>query len=158
MNGHLTQDQIDACVIGTGSAEERGHLAGCGECAARMASVTGPLGLFREAMREALPEQGAMRPVNAKAPARGWRMAWATVAFVVLLVAAAVPVYRRAERQRRAEVAAQAEQASAQDDALLREVESEVSLSVPPPMQKLELLMASDTENSETTTSTERVK
>jgi hypothetical protein len=94
------------------------------------------LSLFRDSVHEFRPtgERGQSRsfPVS--------RLALAAFAMLTIL-AAAVPVYRH----RQADLANAASQMAKQDDALLREVESDVSLSVPPPMQPLELLMVADT-------------
>jgi hypothetical protein len=93
------------------------------------------LSLFRDSVRE-------FHPAAERKPARsfsGSRLAFAVFAIVMFFLAV-VPVYR----QRQAEIAASAKQ----DDALLRGVEDDVAFSVPQPMQRLELLMASDTERS----------
>jgi hypothetical protein len=98
--------------------------------------------LFRESSRE-------LRPGSAPQPVRlfaWWRIS--AVAFVLLALLIAIPLYRHQQHQHEADL----DNLAKQDDAFLRDVESEVSLSVPPPMQRLELLMASDsTANSERT-------
>ncbi|HYA15976.1 MAG TPA: hypothetical protein VEF06_00850 [Bryobacteraceae bacterium] len=92
------------------------------------------LSLFRESVHELHPH-GAARPVRSFA---AWRIIAA--AFAMLAVLAALPLYRH----RQSDLANKAARIDTQDDALLREVESDISLSVPPPMQQLELLMAYD--------------
>lgn len=100
------------------------------------------LSLFRQSVHELRPES-APQPVRLFA---WWRIA--ATAFAVLALLIAVPLYRHWQQQNEADLSNLAKQ----DDAFLRDVESEVSLSVPPPMQRLELLMTSgSTENSERT-------
>lgn len=156
MNGHLSEDRIDACMIGAGTAEEHRHLANCPACAARLEGVAAPLALFRETLHEPMQIRFAER----RAPARGWQIALAASAAACLLAVAA-PVYRQVRDRPRAESARatnlpapHAPPASSavagteqEDDALLRRVESEVSRSVPRPMQPLESLMVSDSTN-----------
>ncbi len=136
---HLSDDQIDGCLIGAGSAEEREHLAECAECAARFDAVAKPMGLFREVLLETAHQPVAVREVRVPSRVRAWSLAFAAVA-AALLIAVAVPMYR----QRSPEVAV-VTITEVDDDALLRQVQAEVSRSVAPPMQQLELLMASDT-------------
>jgi hypothetical protein len=93
------------------------------------------LSLFRDSVHEFQPA-GAPRRVASPLP---WRLALAVVALLALLIAG-IPVYY----QRQAAQASAAAELAKQDDALLRGVESDVLLSVPQPMQALELLMASD--------------
>jgi hypothetical protein len=107
------------------------------------------LSLFRDSVHEFRPT-GERRP-SPSFPA--WRLALAVFAMITILVAG-VPIYFQHQNDLANAAAQQAELAAKQDDALLREVESDVSLSVPPTMQKLELLMVSDS----TTPDTERSK
>jgi hypothetical protein len=100
------------------------------------------LSLFRESVHELHPE-GATEPIRLFA---AWRIALVALAMLALLIS--VPLYRHQQQRREADLANIAKQ----DDAFLRHVESDVSVSVPPPMQRLEILMASDsTANSERT-------
>jgi hypothetical protein len=94
------------------------------------------LSLFRDSVHELKPGV-AERPVQSFT---SWRLAFAVFTLLALL-GAVVPVYR----QRQAAMANAAAEAAKQDDALLRAVESDLSLSVPSPMQRLELLMVSGT-------------
>ena len=91
--------------------------------------LAGALSLFRDSVREFQPT-GERKPTRSFA---GSRIALALLALVMFLIAI-VPVYRH----RKAEIAKQ-------DEALLRGIESDVSLSVPAPMQRLQLLMVADT-------------
>jgi hypothetical protein len=97
--------------------------------------------LFREAVRdwraETPPLQFKVLPRGITAWVR-WRFA---VLVAALLMVIAVPVYRRNEFRRQAAVTSAAV-TSAQDEILLRRVESGLARSVPAPMEPLAKLMS----------------
>ena len=97
------------------------------------------LALFRGSVREWSEQSGA--PARKFVPVRrGWGfqpMRWA-LACVVLLMLAAIPVYRNAmEKQRKADLAKA-------DAALLEQVDAEISRAVPATMEPLAKLVAWD--------------
>jgi hypothetical protein len=109
------------------------------------------LTLFRDSVHEF-----EFRPTVERSPSpsfAGWRFAVAAFAMIAILIAG-VPMYRQHQNDLANAATQQAKMEAQQDDALLREVESDVSYSVPPPMRKLQLLMATDS----TTTTTEILK
>jgi maltooligosyltrehalose synthase len=100
------------------------------------------LALFRGSVRDWSDGQRRAEPpaMGSILPARGRRthpMRWALLA-AVLLVLAAVPVYRTVQdRQRQAEIARA-------DALLLEQVDAEVSRAVPRPMEPLATLVSWD--------------
>jgi hypothetical protein len=128
VNRHLTPEEISARVAGERKPALEGHLAECGECQAAVERLDRALARFGGAVKQwSAREFAGTRPFQL--PSRsltgfGLRFA-AAVAMVV--VAVAVPVYR----ERRAADLAQ------QDEALLQEVQADISRSVPLPMETL---------------------
>jgi len=141
MKQHLSPEQIDGWIIGERTAEVEDHLQSCSACADEVARVAGPLTLFGSAVRSWGEERmGPMRVsrMAASAPVGWWRLG---LAFAAILLFIAVPVLRH----RAAVIAAHTEaQTAAQDERLLRQVEQEISQSVPAPMEPLAKLMPND--------------
>jgi anti-sigma factor RsiW len=145
MNPHLTPQQIAEWITGDKIAEMDQHLRDCPECAAAVNRLAEPLALFRTTVR-ALSEQmepaplvlPAERPRRATIPLH-WRLAMATAAALMI---AAIPIARHLRPVQ--QPAAPAPIAQISDDALLRQVESDLSRSVPTPMEPLAKLMAED--------------
>ena len=137
MNRHLSLQQIDAWIIGERAAEVEGHLRSCRACADEVERVAGPLAMFGGAVRSWGQEQmGPARPwgpVENRNVVRAW--VWRVgLAVATLLLLIAAPVYRHRQATREA----------AQDEILLRQVEREISQSVPAPMEPLAKLMPND--------------
>jgi hypothetical protein len=137
MSGHLSSQQIEEWVIGERTRLMEEHVLACQSCAEEVQRVVGSMQLFREAVREWSAETP---PLQFKVPPRTvrWRFA---VLVAALLMVIAVPVYRRNEFKRQAAVTSAAV-TSAQDEILLRRVETGLSRSVPAPMEPLENLMS----------------
>ncbi len=118
------------------------HLRGCPECTAEVESLTRPLGLFRASV-VALGEQrmGPMRFVAPERVARPlrWRIAMAAAA---ALAVAAIPVVRHFQPV--PQITSPVMIAQVSDDVLLRQVEKEITRSVPATMEPLEKLMSGD--------------
>ena len=150
MTPHLTEEQFaellaaprSADAVSTTSAAQA-HLAECPTCAAEIASMQESLALFREAstvlaeahLREIpRPAFPVRRPVLLPYPAL-----WAAAA--AMLLAAFIPIERMRERStaRESPVVAQAPAShnAESDEALLDDVNREISESVPTPMQAL---------------------
>ncbi len=139
MNQHLSSEQIARWMAGERSPAEEQHVRECPECGAELARMEAALELFRGSVREWSEDSSAQAqtfvPVR-----RGWRfqpMRWA-LACVVLLMLAAIPVYRNTAAKQR-----QAAQAKA-DAALLEQVDAEISRAVPATMEPLVKLVAWD--------------
>jgi len=136
MSGHLSSIEISKWLAGMRASDAERHLAECSGCAAKLERAGEPLVRFGAATRAWCAAQTpAPRPEPIACAARRKRrfvaMRIALAAAAALMVAA--PLYR--QHQRALEVARQ-------DEALLEQVQAEVSRSAPEPMQPLEKLVA----------------
>ena len=156
---HLNEEAMARWQMGEASEGERAHVAACAECQAQARPLADALSWFGSAAREWGQERSAVaqewRAAKASAveewreskaaAARSWRSmvaAW-TVAAAVLLLMLAVGVPRW--KAHRAAMEAQVEQRQqqqekqelARDNALLEEVDQDVSQVVPEAMQPL---------------------
>jgi hypothetical protein len=122
-------------------------VTGCDECGAKTTRLQSALTGFREsALAWAASQQPAIVP--AAAP-RWWQLRpqWLLVAATLVLMTA-VPAYRTYS----AHLNAAREQALldvAEDSALLRQVDTEISRAVPQPMEPLVTLVAWNTDANE---------
>jgi predicted anti-sigma-YlaC factor YlaD len=135
MKQHLSGDQVLEWVMGLHDARCEEHLRGCRECAEAIEQVAGPLRLFGAAARELGsegPERVEMSRHTARMGARATGFWWAAA-----LLAAALLIFAVLPRQR--------EPVAMSDEALLQHVESELSESVPGPMEPLARLMTNET-------------
>jgi hypothetical protein len=135
MNGHLSPVEMSEWLAGIRAAAAERHLAECAGCAAELARASEPLTRFGVAARAWCAAETPVlwpQPVAPLAPRRRRFTAWpvALAAAAALMVAA--PVYR--QHQRALEMARQ-------DEALLEQVQTEISRSAPEPMQPLENLV-----------------
>ena len=136
MSGHLSSFEISEWLAGIRTSGAERHLAQCGDCAAELERAGEPLARFGAATRAwSAAETPAPRPeliaplVRRRQRLAGMRMVLAAAA--ALLVAA--PVYYQHQR---------ALETARQDEALLEQVQSDLSRSAPEPMQPLEKLVA----------------
>lgn len=136
MSGHLSSAEISEWLAGIRASGAERHLAQCAGCAAELERASEPLTRFGAATRAWCAAQApASRPELIESTVRRRRrvasMRVVLAAAAALMVAA--PVYY--QHQRALEVARQ-------DEALLEQVQTEVSRSAPEPMQPLEKLVA----------------
>jgi hypothetical protein len=98
---HLSEDQIDDQLIGDPSAYAAAHLAGCGECAERVADAAAPIAGFRDVTMAWSERRSATMPLPA-APVDGtlWqrRMGWAMAAFALVMGLSLSGAGRKAQR------------------------------------------------------------
>jgi hypothetical protein len=135
MNGHLSPVEISEWLAGIRADGAERHLAECADCATELERANAPLAQFGVAMRAWCgAETPALRAEPVSSAARRRRrftaLRVALAAAAVLMVAA--PVYRQHQR----ELAM-----ARQDEALLEQVQTEISRSAPEPMQPLEKLV-----------------
>ena len=136
MSGHLSSVEISEWLAGIRTSGAERHLAECAGCAAELERAGEPLARFGAATRAwcaaetPVPRLGSVASA-ARRRQRFMTMRVALAAAAVLMVAA--PVYR--QHQRAIEMARQ-------DEALLEQVQTEISRSAPEPMQPLEKLVA----------------
>jgi hypothetical protein len=154
---HLTEEMLLRVEMGDASEAERIHLAGCEKCRQQAEPLNDSLRWFGAAAREFGAEKAALAAewrqsktvfaqewrdagIAAAAHRRSFIATWAAVAAVLLLMLGiGLPRWQ----QHRAAVVAQAEQQRQQqlteDNALLEEVDQDVSQVVPDAMQPLSL-------------------
>jgi hypothetical protein len=141
MSRHLPAERIAAWMMGERDANDERHLRECAGCAAEVARLESDLAMFRGSVRRWSERQGAVGPpaVVALRPAWSWFRPWPLwAAAAVLMVAAAVPVYRGSRHL-------QAKGGIGDSDALLLvQVDAQVSRSVPRPMEPLLQLVSWD--------------
>jgi hypothetical protein len=136
---HLSQEQISRWVLGDLTDEETQHVRECAECGRQFTELRETLSLFRDSVNEwaeqehqtRIPEKWSLQAVPHQLVTRPFR--WALIT-ALLLVIAAVPVYR--------EVQARQQAVKEREDAILMEkVNEQVSRMVPAPIEPwLELL------------------
>jgi hypothetical protein len=137
MKRHLTEDEIGAFVAGDSASGTMDHLAECAECRRQTAELQGILLAFREsATKWATAQQPAIRVPEAP---QWWqpRPRWA-LAVVALALLTAIPAYRHFTTPvtpiATQELTTYDREA---DTALLKQVDAEISRSVPAPMEPL---------------------
>jgi hypothetical protein len=130
MNRHLSAEQISDWVIGQRTPEQEDHLRECPECAAEVEKIEAPIALFRGAVRHWSSQQ-EVRVIPAPRRSGLLWLRWAATA-AVLVVLIAIGIDGKNRRTAR------------EDDALLEQVQAQVSRSVPAPMQPLYELMSED--------------
>jgi predicted anti-sigma-YlaC factor YlaD len=176
MSAHITQDEMTELLMGTRTSTLDCHLQACAECREELERVKSSLALFRTASHawsESLgSEVSEMQPVLSLPRARRIHASWgeaswwklAAVAAVLLIVfAAAYRIKRTSVNDNTAKgttpnaVVAESSQNQiaqdqiAQDNELLAQVNSEISESVPTPMQPLQISAASSNSSSQNT-------
>ncbi len=107
-----------------------------------------PLELFGHAFRAYSEERSArvQRPVPVQEFWWTWRPLQLAMAGAALVVMVSIPVFRSSRTQ----VVSQVASTAVSDEALLRQVDLEVSRSVPGPMEPLANLMTTDSEADST--------
>lgn len=147
-NPHLTEDQFGELLASSSRTSEtsaaEAHLLACEQCAAELASLRESLSLFRHAstayandqLRQ-MPQMSipVRRPLLSPAAQTTWAFAAAATFLIALLP---MQPYRQAALQPASStVASTVSPATQSDDALLDDINQEVSASVPTPMQAL---------------------
>lgn len=135
MNPHLSLQQISKWMMGERTPAQEKHVRECPECSAEVVRLEAALTQFRASVRLWADRESSEHPAR---PGFRWRPArWAWVAAILLMVAA-IPIYRDVrDRERKAEMAKA-------DAALLEQVDAGVSRAIAAPMEPLARLMAWD--------------
>ncbi len=156
---HLNDETLMRWQVGDTTEPERTHVAECAECQAQAKPLKDALSWFGAAARQWGEERAALveewhtsRDAAAQqwreskaAAARGWRSmatAWALVSFALLLIfAIGMPRWKAHQAAIEAKVQQQRQQEQkqelARDNALLEEVDQDVSQVVPEAMEPL---------------------
>jgi hypothetical protein len=164
---HLNEEALMRWQMGDATEPERMHVAECPECQAHTKPLKDALSWFSAAARQWGEERAALiqewhesRGAAAQewrdskaAAARGWRgmaAAWTVVSIVLLLIfAIGGPRWKAHRAAMEAQVQQDEKQDLARDNALLEEVDQDVSQEVPEAMQPLSWNSANgDTANS----------
>lgn len=160
---HLNQEALLRWQIGDANDAERAHVATCKECQAQAKPLEDALGWFGAAARQWGEEKAAVaeewRDAKAaavlewqeskRAAARNWRGlvgVWATVSVALLLIfgiglprwnAHRAAIEAQVHQQQQLQREKQDQQELARDNALLEQVDQDVSQEVPEAMQPL---------------------
>ena len=130
MNEHLSPEDISRWLAGERRGEPERHAGECEACSARLDRMESAIAEFRGAVHDWSAAQPASAPHIAWRPpirrmARRWILATAS-----LLMLVSVPAYWHSRQQARAAEIARA-------DALLEQVDAEISRAVPQTMEPL---------------------
>ncbi len=146
-SGHLTDEQMgDLIASGVFSGETETHLDTCPACAAEFASLRDALSLFQEASvacadREFGRLRTPQRPIFPMLPAkRPYAQTLVWLAASAVLIAGIVPIERHWQRSTPAApvAAVVSSPAPETDEALLEDINQDLSRSVPASMQALD--------------------
>jgi len=127
MNSHLSSEQLERVLAGRPAPEVTQHLKKCARCGEDVATMRGLLGDFREAAT-GVAEQYRLAPVRMQK--RAPRMAWALAA-AALVVGVATPVVVHHRDAGRGVPPVAADMPAMSDEALLQNVQDDLSASVP---------------------------
>jgi hypothetical protein len=158
-SAHLNDETLMRWQVGDATEPERTHVAECAECQAQAKPLKDALSWFGVAARQWGEERAALVEewhksrdaatqewrMSKAAAARGWRSmaaAWALVSITLLLIfAIGVPRWKAHQATIEAQVQQQRQQEQkqelARDNALLEEVDQDVSQVVPEAMEPL---------------------
>jgi anti-sigma factor RsiW len=131
MNQHLLPEDISRWLAGDRTSELEQHVGECEACAARLDRMENSLAEFRGSVQEWTARQTTPAPQmvwqrNYRHTAQRWLLAAASL---VILVSASAYVQHARKISRAAEIA--------REDALLEQVDSEISRAVPQTMEPL---------------------
>lgn len=143
--GHLTGAEMDRVLVGDADEAVRVHLLGCAACAAEVEGVRSAVGLLCSALTEMADaerfRQGSGASLLSFKPVRPIRRAPAYLALAASLavVAALVPFGRIARGPAvKAPAPVVVAQSVESDEALLNEIDQQLSASVPSALAPLE--------------------
>jgi len=134
---HLNDDQIARCLASDASPEALDHLSMCAECGIRLAQTQSAFTALRHTLSAA--SIAPARTVSTR-PNTLWRYALVAAA----LVLAVIPLYYQPNATTRPTTNISSTASLIDDDTLLRDIENEVSRPVTPSLERLELLMVSE--------------
>ena len=130
MSRHFSPEEISRWFAGERSAELERHAAGGEECGGRLHRMETTMAEFRGAARARSETQAAPAPrFSWRAPVQHMVRRW-VLATATLLILASGPAYWQMRQQTRAAELARA-------DALLQQVDAEISRAVPQTMEPL---------------------
>ena len=158
---HLTEEQFGELLARSASTEPspeialaEAHLAACEQCAAQLASLDESLTLFRKATSAYADNQlrsMPKRPIPIRRPALQPAY-WATAAALLLAAILPMQMLHRHSVPSAPAVSTVVDHPVESDEALLESVNTEISESVPSPMQTLADPTTTSTTSSQTST------
>ncbi len=151
---HLSTWDQEEYVLGQRTPEMARHLAQCSSCFAQVEQMERGVALFRESATAWSGESLAAHPLKVPdtAPHHSPMHAWAWAVAAVLLLLTLLPFgYQRAHTVKH-QAARMAEPMS--DDALLQQVDEEVSVEVPSSMEPLTHLVSTSNSSAAGVTAT----
>jgi hypothetical protein len=140
---HLTTWEQEEYVINRRAPQLLRHLSECAECRAAVARLEHGVGIFRHAAVEWSGQSLATRPQqwatasNRRLPVNALRWAFAAAVPLLLLVLALLPFHLASPRPALPAMAIS-------DDALLQQVDEQLSVAVPSSMESLTHLVSTD--------------
>ena len=148
MSGHLSKEALMRWQMGDATGAERAHVGACVECQAQARPLQDALSWFGAAARQWGEEKAALMEEwreSKHAAARNWRNMvgmWAAVSMALLLIfGIGLPRWKAHRAAIEAQVHQQQQQQEkqelARDNALLDEVDQDVSQVVPEAMEPL---------------------
>jgi hypothetical protein len=155
MNEHLSSKQIAEWIAGNRTAIGEQHITGCMQCRRELDSFSASLSLFSNSVRAWSEHEQSLAQsaqVRAAAPLQArfaHPLRWATIAASLLLLLLSGMTYREHVAEQHRIEQRQLERARA-DAALLEQVDTEVSQSVPSTFEPLAQLMYTDTAGQNT--------
>jgi anti-sigma factor RsiW len=130
MNEHLSPEDISRWFAGERSSGLERHIAECEECGARLRRMESTLAEFRGSVHDWSAAQSASAPQSAwLPPVRHMAQRWMLAAASLLILVSASAYWHSRQQARVAEMA--------RADALLDQVDTEISRAVPPTMEPL---------------------
>ena len=148
---HLTEEQMYDLLHPTANTASHPHLLECSQCQAELTALRTSLGLFRDAAT-GFAASAAPRRLPVAAPAsttffspKIWATSFATAtALLVLSISVMHPTQTgSATAPVVAEVAPQQTTAQVSDEALLEGIQQDLSTSIPPSLEPLDVQTAS---------------
>jgi hypothetical protein len=149
MNTHLSSEQLDGALNGQPSMDAAQHLSGCMQCSGELASLRQTFGNFREAA--VATAEHHRRFVSPATSRRVPRMAWGLAAAALFVSIAAPLAVHRHTPPVVGQVAPKASETMS-DEALLDNVQNDLSASVPGAL----LPLSGTSTNSKNSTSDQR--
>ena len=151
---HLTTEQLDELLAGGGRDDRAArHLRFCAVCAREVAGLRGAIGGLREGLTEmAARDRGSLRAARVERIRPVRRVpAYLALAASVAIVAVLVPLGRTVHPPVTTPDAGTVRSVAA-DEALLQEIDQQVSASVPAALEPLENPAGTDNANDTNTT------
>ena len=131
MSEHLSPEDISRWFAGERSPDVARHAGECEGCSARLDHMESALADFRRATHDwSAAQPAAAPPIAWRPPVRHTAQRWLLAAATLLILVSSSAYWEHSRQQARA-----AEMARA--DALLEQVDAEISRAVPQPMEPL---------------------